>query len=109
MKMNISEISHHPFNAEVYNLSDIDTLSESIRLVGLLEPLVLNTYHQVISGNRRLEALLILGIKDVPVIIKDIPESDEHLYIISHNSQRVKTSRELLIVPEMSLPFGSCD
>ncbi len=94
--MNISDISHHPFNEEVYKLSDIDTLSESIKRVGLLEPLVLNTNHQVISGNRRLKALLTLGIKDVPVVIKDIPESDVHLYIISHNSQRVKTSRELL-------------
>ena len=94
--MNIFDISHHPFNAEIYNLSDIDTLPQSIKRVGLLEPLVLNTNHQVISGNRRLKALLTLGIKDVPVVIRDIPDTDVHLYIISHNSQRVKTSRELL-------------
>ena len=96
MKMNIFDISHHPFNAEIYNLSDIDTLSQSIKLVGLLEPLILNTKNQVISGNRRLEAIRNLGIENVEVVITDIPEDTEPLHIISHNSQRIKTSRELL-------------
>ena len=96
MKMNIFDISHHPFNAEIYNLSDIATLSQSIKLVGLLEPLILNTKNQVISGNRRLEAIRNLGIENVEVVITDIPEDTEPLHIISHNSQRIKTSRELL-------------
>jgi len=72
--MKVKDISHHPFNSEVYKLSDIDTLSESIRKVGLLEPLILNSKNQVISGNRRLEAIRNLGIEDVEVVIKDIPE-----------------------------------
>jgi hypothetical protein len=47
----------------------------------------------VISGNRRLEAVRKLKIEDV---VRDIKKEDEPLIIISHNSQRIKTARELL-------------
>ena len=57
MKVEVNKLKHHPFNAEVYKLSDIDSLKESILNVGLLEPLVINKKNEVISGNRRLEAL----------------------------------------------------
>jgi hypothetical protein len=50
----------------------------------------------VISGNRRLEAVRKLKIEDVEVVVRDIKKEDEPLIIISHNSQRIKTARELL-------------
>ena len=81
---------------KIYNLSDLDTLSNSIKDVGLLEPLVINKKNQVISGNRRLEALRKLNYKKVDVVVRDIEKKDEPLIIISHNSQRIKTARELL-------------
>ena len=57
MKIGVSKLKHHPFNSEVYMLSDIQTLKDSIKNVGLLEPLVINKKNEVLSGNRRLEAL----------------------------------------------------
>lgn len=96
MKINLKELKHHPFNSKVYILSDIETLKKSIIEIGLLEPLVINKKNEVLSGNRRLEALRSLNIKEVEVVIKDLKLEDEPLHIISHNSQRVKTSREIL-------------
>jgi len=52
MKVDVNKLRHHPFNAEVYMLSDIESLKESIKSVGLLEPLVINKRNEVISGNR---------------------------------------------------------
>ena len=65
MKIEVSKLKHHPFNSQVYMLSDIDTLKESIKSVGLLEPLVINKKNQVLSGNRRLEAIKELELKKV--------------------------------------------
>lgn len=96
MKIPVSSLHHHPLNEQLYNLSDIDTLTNSIKEVGLLEPLVVNKKNEVISGNRRLEALRKLRYKEADVVFRDIKEKDEPLIIISHNSQRIKTARELL-------------
>ena len=96
MKIPVSSLHHHPLNEQLYNLSDIDTLTNSIKEVGLLEPLVVNKKNEVISGNRRLEALRKLRYKEADVVLRDIKEKDEPLIIISHNSQRIKTARELL-------------
>ena len=96
MKVDVNKLRHHPFNSEVYMLSDIESLKESIKSVGLLEPLVINKQNEVISGNRRLEALKELEMKKVDVIVKELNQDEEPLHIISHNSQRIKTARELL-------------
>lgn len=96
MKVPVSSLHHHPFNEQIYSLSDIDTLTNSIKQVGLLEPLVINKKNEVISGNRRLEALKILNEDKAEVVVRDISKEDEPLLIISHNSQRIKTARELL-------------
>lgn len=96
MKIEVSKLKHHPFNSQVYMLSDIDTLKESIKSVGLLEPLVINKKNEVLSGNRRLEAIKELELKKVEVIVKELNKEEEPIHIISHNSQRIKTARELL-------------
>ena len=96
MEIEVRKLKHHPFNSEVYKLSDIDSLKESIQNVGLLEPLVINKKNEVISGNRRLEALKELEMEKVNVIVKELQKDEEPLHIISHNSQRIKTARELL-------------
>ena len=96
MKVNVQKLKHHPFNSEVYRLSDIESLKESIKKVGLLEPLIINKKNEVLSGNRRLEAIKKLKYRTVKVILKELKKNDEPLHIISHNSQRIKTSREIL-------------
>ena len=96
MKINVEKLKHHPFNSEVYRLSDIESLKESIKKVGLLEPLIINKKNEVLSGNRRLEAIKKLKYRTVKVILKELKKNDEPLHIISHNSQRIKTSREIL-------------
>ena len=96
MKINVEKLKHHPFNSEVYRLSDIESLKKSIKKVGLLEPLIINKKNEVLSGNRRLEAIKELKFQTVKVILKELENNDEPLHIISHNSQRIKTSREIL-------------
>ena len=57
MKVKVSSLKHHPKNKEIYTLSSIEELMESISEVGLLQPLIIDSRNQVISGNRRFESV----------------------------------------------------
>jgi len=96
MEIQVSKLKHHPLNQEVYFLSDIDDLVESISEVGLLQPLIIDQHHQVISGNRRLCAIQKLSWKKVDVEKVKVSKKDIPNLLIHHNKQRIKTCREIL-------------
>jgi DNA modification methylase len=96
VQIQLSKLKHHPLNSLIYTSSSIDQLIVSIKSVGLLEPLVINKKNQIISGNRRFQALKSLGLDEVEVIKKDIKKEEEPLYLIHYNKQRVKKASEIL-------------
>ena len=52
-------------------------LSESIKQFGVLQPLLVQDrkdYYEIIAGERRWRAAKLAGIKEIPVIIKDLTE-----------------------------------
>jgi DNA modification methylase len=83
-------------NKDIYQLSSIGDLMDSIKTVGLLQPLTIDQHHQVISGNRRFEAIKRLGWEEVEVIQVDVEDEHIPVYLIHFNKQRVKTSQELI-------------
>ena len=96
MKVKVSSLKHHPKNKEIYDLSSIDELMESISEVGLLQPLTIDTRNQVISGNRRFESIKRLGWEEVEVDIKEVDDEETELYLVHFNKQRIKTTQEVL-------------
>jgi len=96
MKIQVSKLRHHPLNEKIYNLSNIDELKDSIKKVGLLQPLTIDQNNQVISGNRRFASIRELGWKEVEVVRMNIKKGDEPLLLIHFNSQRKKQVSELL-------------
>ena len=50
---------------------------ESISEVGLLQPLIIDSRNQVISGNRRFESVKRLGWEEVEVIIIEVNKENE--------------------------------
>ena len=96
MKVKVSSLKHHPKNKEIYTLSSIEELMESISEVGLLQPLTIDTRNQVISGNRRFESIKRLGWKEVNVEVKEVKEEEEELLLIHYNKQRIKSFKELI-------------
>ena len=96
MKVKVSSLKHHPKNKEIYTLSSIDELMESISEVGLLQPLIIDSRHQVISGNRRFESIKRLEWEEVEVEVKDVNEGEEELLLIHFNKQRIKSFKELI-------------
>ena len=94
MKVKVSSLTHHPKNKEIYDLSSIDELMESISEVGLLQSLIIDQYQQIISGNRRFESIKRLGWEEVEV--KEVKGGEEQLLLIHFNKQRIKSFKELI-------------
>lgn len=96
MKVKVSKLTHHPLNKRIYSLSGIETLMDSIKQVGLLEPPTIDQHFQVVSGNRRFEAIKRLGLGEIEVHQINVKKGDEVLTLIHFNRQRIKTTQELL-------------
>ena len=96
MKVKIDSLKHHPKNKEIYDLSSIEELMKSISEVGLLQSLIIDQHHQIISGNRRFESIKRLGWKEVNVEVKEVKEEEEELLLIHYNKQRIKSFKELI-------------
>lgn len=66
-------------------------LSESIRQFGVLQPLLVQDkkdYYEIIAGERRWRAAKIAGLKEVPVIIKDLTDQEVVEISLIENIQR---------------------
>ncbi|MCZ2481285.1 DNA methyltransferase [Aquirufa nivalisilvae] len=96
MKVKVSQLKHHPLNERIYSLSDINSLVESIKQVGLLESITIDQHNNCVSGNRRLESIKRLGWKEVDVHQINVKKGDEVLTLIHFNRQRIKTTQELI-------------
>lgn len=88
----IDEFSNHPF--KVVKNNDFYTLVDSINQNGLLNPLVVrrkqNNRYELLSGHRRLLALIELGIKNVDVIVKNMDDDEATIYMVDSNMYREK-------------------
>lgn len=66
-------------------------LSESIKQFGILQPLLVqkrDDYYEIIAGERRWRAAKLAGLKEVPVIIKELTEKEIMEISLIENIQR---------------------
>src|SRR3989338_2489407 len=70
----IKDVSSNPWQPRTHFDKDkLDELAQSIKQHGILQPLVVSkegSRYQLIAGERRLKAAEILGMSEVPIIIK---------------------------------------
>lgn len=85
----VGKINPNPFQPRrEFDHAKLNSLAESIRQYGVLQPLVvtrkeeqkedggLNTFYELIAGERRLRASKLAGLSQVPVVIRDEDEDD---------------------------------
>lgn len=75
-----------------FNPDDLNELKASIEEYGILEPLIVRpktkkTY-ELVAGERRFRAAGELGLKTVPVVVKDLTDSQVHEVMLIENLQR---------------------
>lgn len=82
----------HPF--KVLDDEDMEALVESIRLQGILSPLIVRPLadrtdaYEVISGHRRLHAAIRAGLKEVPALIYPLDRNEAAIAVVDSNLHR---------------------
>lgn len=69
----------------------INSLSKSIKLYGILQPLVLiknGEKYKIVAGERRYRAAKIAGLETVPAIIRELNDKDKDMISMIENIQR---------------------
>ncbi|HEV2386195.1 MAG TPA: ParB/RepB/Spo0J family partition protein [Candidatus Acidoferrales bacterium] len=88
----IDLIDPNPYQPRTQFREDaLNELAQSIRSAGIIQPLVLRTTgsrYQLIAGERRWRAALMAGLKGVPAIIRDVPETQALEMTLIENIQR---------------------
>jgi len=90
---NIKAIRPNPYQPrKVFDPEKIERLAESLRSNGIIQPLLVrkspNGYYELIAGERRWRAALKAGLREVPVIIKDVLDSEVLKLSLIENLQR---------------------
>lgn len=87
----LQEFEGHPF--KVLKNEDFESLTESIRKFGMLEPIVARkkgSGYEIISGHRRTMAAKTLGLKTVPVLLLDLDDDLARIMVVDANKYRKK-------------------
>ena len=75
---NVKELNPAPYNPRKWSDDAIAQLTDSIKIFGLVDPILVNSSpdrkNVVIGGHFRLKVAKDLGIKEVPVVYVDIPD-----------------------------------
>ena len=95
IKIKISEIDdfkNHPYKVELGD--ELNTLVESIKLNGLLVPIVVrkkeDNRYEMLSGHRRKKVYQILGLKEIDAIVKDLNDDEAIIFMVDSNMYREK-------------------
>lgn len=91
--MQLSELkpfSEQPF--KVLDNADMDELVESIKVNGVLSPIVVRPHpeggYEILSGHRRAKACEKAGIIEVPVVVKNLDDDTAIILLVDSNLQR---------------------
>lgn len=86
----IQQFKNHPFT--VTDNEDMAKIVESIGKVGTITPVIArpisNGGYELISGHRRLEACRKLGLKTIPVIVRNMTDDEAVIAMVDANLQR---------------------
>jgi len=91
-------------NEDAFMPEALQSLKESIEVYGILQPVVVRREHgrlKLIAGERRLRSARLLGLKNIPVIVRDVDESEALRLAIIENAQR----EDVDIISETLLGF----
>ncbi|MBU4251694.1 MAG: ParB/RepB/Spo0J family partition protein [Candidatus Omnitrophica bacterium] len=86
------QIKPNPFQPrEDFDEQSIGELAQSIKEKGVIQPLLVRRQgdnYELIAGERRLRAANILGLKEIPVIVRDVSDQDSLELALIENVQR---------------------
>ena len=92
MNVQFSLIKPNPFQPrEDFDETNIAELAQSIKEKGVIQPLLVRRkgdFYELIAGERRWRAANMLGLKELPVIVKEVDDRDSLELALIENIQR---------------------
>ena len=92
MHVSVDDIEVNPHQPRtVFNHEDLEELIESIKIYGIIQPLIVTKQkggYQLIAGERRLRSAKIIGLETVPVIMREADEQEKLEIALIENVQR---------------------
>ena len=86
------QIKPNPFQPrEDFDQQSIEELAQSIKSKGVIQPLLVRRKgdsYELIAGERRLRAANSLGLKEIPIIVRDVSDQDSLELALIENVQR---------------------
>jgi len=87
-----NQIKPNPFQPrEDFDQQSIEELAQSIKEKGVIQPLLVRRKgdnYELIAGERRLRAANMLGLKEIPIIVRDVSDQDSLELALIENIQR---------------------
>jgi ParB family transcriptional regulator, chromosome partitioning protein len=92
-------LTANPFQVrKVYNKQSLEELSADLKLRGILEPLIVrltsDKNYQIVAGERRYRAAKLAGLREVPVIVKELDDKEARFITLVENIQRENLEAE---------------
>ncbi len=92
-QMPVEKITPNPYQPrQNFDEEGLEELAESIKEYGIIQPLILTKIsdgeYQLIAGERRWRAAQLIGLKNVPAIIRDLDEQKKLELALIENLQR---------------------
>lgn len=90
----------------------LEDLAESIRSQGIIQPIVVRKIgslnYEIIAGERRWRAAKIVGLNDIPVVIRDVPDNAAIAMALIENIQRenLNAIEEAIALQRLSQEFS---
>lgn len=88
----ISNFPNHPYKVE--DNEELELMKESIKDGGVKQPVIVRRKedggYEMISGHRRKLASEILGLKEIPAIVRDLTKDEATILMVDSNIQREK-------------------
>ena len=87
---NLKPYTEQPFKVLLDN--SMDELCASIEQYGILSPVIVRPHkdsgYEILSGHRRVKACELLGIEEVPVVVKELDDDTAAILLVDSNLQR---------------------
>lgn len=93
----VDSLKPHPLNDQIYKDEADDAFVDRVERLGIIQPLLVTEEGLIISGHRRLDAALKLGLEQVPVLVVE-PRSrlDIEEMLIEANRHRRQSNEQLV-------------
>jgi ParB family chromosome partitioning protein len=92
VELPIEKISYGRFQPRFeVNEEELQALVESIKAVGVLQPILVRSRgekYELIAGERRLRASIILGLQDIPALVRELSDNEATEAALIENLQR---------------------